>query len=49
MIVEDVEDFRAALAGALAAEHTCIVAVRTDREANVSLHRAVWDEVSRAR
>jgi 2-succinyl-5-enolpyruvyl-6-hydroxy-3-cyclohexene-1-carboxylate synthase len=41
-----VEEFRAALARALAAERTTIVAVRTEREANVALHRAVWDEVA---
>jgi 2-succinyl-5-enolpyruvyl-6-hydroxy-3-cyclohexene-1-carboxylate synthase len=41
VVARDVEEFRAALAGALAADHT-------DREANVSVHRAVWDEVSRA-
>ena len=45
---EDVEAFRAALGRALASERTSIVAVHTDREANVALHRAVWDEVSRA-
>jgi 2-succinyl-5-enolpyruvyl-6-hydroxy-3-cyclohexene-1-carboxylate synthase len=43
---DDVEGFRAALARALAADRTSIVAVRTDREANVALHRAVWDEVA---
>jgi 2-succinyl-5-enolpyruvyl-6-hydroxy-3-cyclohexene-1-carboxylate synthase len=42
----DVEGFRAALGRALAAERTSIVAVHTDREANVALHRAVWDEVA---
>jgi 2-succinyl-5-enolpyruvyl-6-hydroxy-3-cyclohexene-1-carboxylate synthase len=47
VVAETVEEFRSALAGALAAERTSIVAVRTDREANVTLHRAVWDEVSR--
>ena len=49
VVAETVEEFRFALAGALAADHTSIVAVRTDREANVTLHRAVWDEVSRGR
>ena len=44
--VDGVEDFRAALARALAAERTSIVAVHTDRAANVALHRAVWDEVA---
>jgi 2-succinyl-5-enolpyruvyl-6-hydroxy-3-cyclohexene-1-carboxylate synthase len=45
---EDVEGFRAALGRALAAERTSIVAVRTDRAANVALHRAVWDAVRSA-
>jgi 2-succinyl-5-enolpyruvyl-6-hydroxy-3-cyclohexene-1-carboxylate synthase len=43
-----VAEFRAALGRALAAERTSIVAVRTDRAANVALHGAVWDEVARA-
>jgi 2-succinyl-5-enolpyruvyl-6-hydroxy-3-cyclohexene-1-carboxylate synthase len=47
-LAETVEDFRAALGRALAAERTSIVAVRTDRAANVALHGAVWDEVARA-
>jgi 2-succinyl-5-enolpyruvyl-6-hydroxy-3-cyclohexene-1-carboxylate synthase len=46
--VTDVESFRAALTRALAADRTTIVAVRTDREANVALHRAVWAEVAAA-
>jgi 2-succinyl-5-enolpyruvyl-6-hydroxy-3-cyclohexene-1-carboxylate synthase len=45
-VAEDVDGFRAALGRALAAERTSIVAVHTDREANVALHRAVWDEVA---
>jgi 2-succinyl-5-enolpyruvyl-6-hydroxy-3-cyclohexene-1-carboxylate synthase len=45
-VADGVEDFRAALARALAAERTSILAVHTDREANVALHRAVWDEVA---
>jgi 2-succinyl-5-enolpyruvyl-6-hydroxy-3-cyclohexene-1-carboxylate synthase len=45
-LVADVEGFRGALARALAAPRTSIVAVRTDREANVALHRAVWDDVA---
>jgi 2-succinyl-5-enolpyruvyl-6-hydroxy-3-cyclohexene-1-carboxylate synthase len=45
-VVEHVEAFRTALRRALAADRTSIVAVRTDREANVALHRAVWDEVA---
>jgi 2-succinyl-5-enolpyruvyl-6-hydroxy-3-cyclohexene-1-carboxylate synthase len=44
----DVEQFRAALGRALAADRTSIVAVRTDRAANVALHGAVWDEVARS-
>jgi 2-succinyl-5-enolpyruvyl-6-hydroxy-3-cyclohexene-1-carboxylate synthase len=44
----DVDAFRAALGRALQAERTSIVAVRTDRAANVRLHGAVWDEVARA-
>ena len=43
----DAEDFRAALDRALAAdahEHR----VRTDREANVALHAAVWQEVAQS-
>jgi 2-succinyl-5-enolpyruvyl-6-hydroxy-3-cyclohexene-1-carboxylate synthase len=44
--VEDVEGFRAALGRALRADRTTIVAVRTDREANVALHRAVWAAVA---
>jgi 2-succinyl-5-enolpyruvyl-6-hydroxy-3-cyclohexene-1-carboxylate synthase len=47
-VAQDVEGFRAALGRALAADRTSIVAVHTDREANVSLHRAVWDEVAAA-
>jgi 2-succinyl-5-enolpyruvyl-6-hydroxy-3-cyclohexene-1-carboxylate synthase len=45
-VAGDVEGFRAALGRALAAGGTSIVAVHTDREANVALHRAVWDEVA---
>jgi 2-succinyl-5-enolpyruvyl-6-hydroxy-3-cyclohexene-1-carboxylate synthase len=44
----DVETFRRALAGALAAERTTILCVRTDREENVVLHRAVWESVRAA-
>jgi 2-succinyl-5-enolpyruvyl-6-hydroxy-3-cyclohexene-1-carboxylate synthase len=44
----DVAMFRAALERALAAERSTIVEVRTDRDANVSLHREVWSAVSRA-
>ena len=45
-VAGNVEEFRAALAAALAAGRTSIVAVHTDRETNVALHRAVWDEVA---
>ncbi len=45
-VAADVEAFRAALGRALAADRTSIVAVHTDREANVAVHRAVWDEVA---
>jgi 2-succinyl-5-enolpyruvyl-6-hydroxy-3-cyclohexene-1-carboxylate synthase len=47
-LAEGVEDFRAALGRALAADRTSVVAVRTDRAANVALHGAVWDEVARS-
>ena len=45
-VAASVDDFRAALGRALAADRTSIVAVRTDRAANVALHGAVWDEVA---
>jgi 2-succinyl-5-enolpyruvyl-6-hydroxy-3-cyclohexene-1-carboxylate synthase len=45
---DTVEQFREALGRALAADQTSIVAVRTDRDANVALHAAVWDEVARS-
>jgi 2-succinyl-5-enolpyruvyl-6-hydroxy-3-cyclohexene-1-carboxylate synthase len=48
VVADEVEEFRSALAAALTAERTTIVAVHTDREANVALHRAVWDEVAAA-
>jgi len=44
--VADLGGFRAALDGALAAERSTIVAVRTDREENVALHRRVWEAVA---
>jgi 2-succinyl-5-enolpyruvyl-6-hydroxy-3-cyclohexene-1-carboxylate synthase len=47
-VATTVDEFRAALGRALAAERTSIVAVPTDRAANVKLHGAVWDEVARA-
>jgi 2-succinyl-5-enolpyruvyl-6-hydroxy-3-cyclohexene-1-carboxylate synthase len=43
-----VDELRAALGRALAAERTTIVAVHTDRTTNVALHGAVWDEVARS-
>ena len=42
----DVGSFRAALGRALAADRTTIVSVRTEREANVRLHRDVWTAVA---
>jgi 2-succinyl-5-enolpyruvyl-6-hydroxy-3-cyclohexene-1-carboxylate synthase len=45
-LADSVEAFRAGLGRALAAERTSIVAVHTDRDANVAVHRAVWDEVA---
>ena len=42
------EAFRAALDAALAAERTTLIVVRTDREANVALHRRVWEAVAQA-
>jgi 2-succinyl-5-enolpyruvyl-6-hydroxy-3-cyclohexene-1-carboxylate synthase len=44
----DPEGFRAALDRAIASERTAIVRVRTDRDANVALHREVWDAVARS-
>ncbi len=41
------DNVRAALERALAATGSAIVEVRTDRAANVALHRRVWDAVSR--
>ena len=46
--VADPEALRAALDAALAAERTTLIVVRTDREANVALHRRVWDAVAAA-
>ncbi|HEX2409901.1 MAG TPA: 2-succinyl-5-enolpyruvyl-6-hydroxy-3-cyclohexene-1-carboxylic-acid synthase [Solirubrobacteraceae bacterium] len=45
---DSVDAFRAALARALAADRTSIVAVHTDRETNVAIHRAVRDAVAAA-
>jgi 2-succinyl-5-enolpyruvyl-6-hydroxy-3-cyclohexene-1-carboxylate synthase len=44
----DIDAFRDALERALGTESTAIVRVRTDREANVALHREVWDAVARS-
>jgi 2-succinyl-5-enolpyruvyl-6-hydroxy-3-cyclohexene-1-carboxylate synthase len=46
--VDTPEAFRAALGRALGAPETAIVAVHTDREANVVVHRAVWDAVAQS-
>jgi 2-succinyl-5-enolpyruvyl-6-hydroxy-3-cyclohexene-1-carboxylate synthase len=45
---EGVDGFRAALERALASPRSAIVSVRTDRPANVALHREVWDAVARS-
>ena len=42
----DLAAFRAALDGALGADRSTIVAVRTDRDENVTLHRRVWAAVA---
>ena len=42
------EPFRAALAVALASSTPTLIHVRTDREENVALHRAVWEAVRSA-
>jgi 2-succinyl-5-enolpyruvyl-6-hydroxy-3-cyclohexene-1-carboxylate synthase len=47
-LVADPAGFDAALAQALDAAGTSIVEVRTDRPANVALHRRVWAEVAAA-
>ena len=47
-LADGVEQVREALGRALAAERTSIVAVHTERAANVALHAAVWDEVARS-
>jgi len=45
---DSVDAFRAALTKALGAERTSIVAVRTNRESNVAIHRAVHEAVAAA-
>jgi len=42
----DAGELRAALDRALAADRATIVAVRTDREQNVALHRRIWAAVA---
>jgi 2-succinyl-5-enolpyruvyl-6-hydroxy-3-cyclohexene-1-carboxylate synthase len=42
------EPFRAALDRALAADRATLIHVRTDRQENVALHRAVWEAVRAA-
>ncbi len=44
--VQDPESFRAAFDGALAAATTTLIHVRSERTANVELHRRVWDAVT---
>jgi 2-succinyl-5-enolpyruvyl-6-hydroxy-3-cyclohexene-1-carboxylate synthase len=46
--IGDVPSFREALEQALARENSTLVEVRGDRQANVELHRRVWDAVSAA-
>jgi 2-succinyl-5-enolpyruvyl-6-hydroxy-3-cyclohexene-1-carboxylate synthase len=41
-------EFAAAYERALAAPGVAIVEVRTDRDANVTLHRQVWEAVARS-
>jgi 2-succinyl-5-enolpyruvyl-6-hydroxy-3-cyclohexene-1-carboxylate synthase len=45
---EGLQELRAALHGALAAEATTIIEIRTDREENLALHRRVTEAVQRA-
>jgi 2-succinyl-5-enolpyruvyl-6-hydroxy-3-cyclohexene-1-carboxylate synthase len=45
---EDVPGFRAALERALDSERSCMLEVRSDRAANVDLHRRIWQSVSAA-
>jgi 2-succinyl-5-enolpyruvyl-6-hydroxy-3-cyclohexene-1-carboxylate synthase len=46
--VSDIAAFRAALERALAAPHSTLIEVKTERSANVELHRRTWDAVSKA-
>jgi 2-succinyl-5-enolpyruvyl-6-hydroxy-3-cyclohexene-1-carboxylate synthase len=43
--VATADPFRAALDAALASDRTMLIHVRTDREDNVAVHRAVWEAV----
>jgi 2-succinyl-5-enolpyruvyl-6-hydroxy-3-cyclohexene-1-carboxylate synthase len=47
-VATTVDEFRATLGRALAADRTSIVAVPTDRGVNVELHTAVWQEVAQS-
>lgn len=47
-LVDDPEGFAGALGRALEAAATTILEVRTDREANLALHRRLWDDLARA-
>jgi 2-succinyl-5-enolpyruvyl-6-hydroxy-3-cyclohexene-1-carboxylate synthase len=44
----DLDAFAAALAGALSSDQATLIELRTDRAANVELHRRVWDAAARA-
>jgi 2-succinyl-5-enolpyruvyl-6-hydroxy-3-cyclohexene-1-carboxylate synthase len=46
--VSDIPSFRAALEQALSAPRSTLIEVRTERAANVDLHRRAWDAVARA-
>ncbi|MGH2880403.1 MAG: 2-succinyl-5-enolpyruvyl-6-hydroxy-3-cyclohexene-1-carboxylic-acid synthase [Solirubrobacteraceae bacterium] len=46
--VSDVAGFRAALEHALAAPRSTLIEVKTERAANVDLHRRAWEAVARA-
>jgi 2-succinyl-5-enolpyruvyl-6-hydroxy-3-cyclohexene-1-carboxylate synthase len=43
------DELRAAIDAGLAADRTTLIHVRTERAANVALHRAVWDAVAAVR
>ena len=47
-LAHDLPGFRSALERALSSERSAIVEVRTERAANVALHRSVWEAVSLA-